>query len=108
MTPHLTSVENIVITILFHWLGEDRNNRTFDEYMAIGCRVPKIEAVHAYVNEQLKRLAESGKQPYGICDFRTEDRRIWYRDFPRSVSREPVRTALHKFFLRDRCFLTSD
>jgi hypothetical protein len=34
--------------------------------------------------------------PYGICYFKAGDRYPWYEDFPTSLSREIVRTALLK------------
>jgi hypothetical protein len=52
MNRFLTSKENIVVNLLFESLGEVRCNRTMREYMAIAQRVPKIEAVHAYVNQR--------------------------------------------------------
>ena len=98
MTPFLASKENIVINLLFAWLGESRYNRTYQEYIAIAARVPKVEAVFAYVNQCLEEMAASGHAPFQICYFHIEDRYPWYADFPTSLSRETVRTALKKFW----------
>ena len=31
MSPFLTSKENIVVNLIYEWLGESRINRTFDK-----------------------------------------------------------------------------
>ena len=95
-----TSKENIVIDMVFDWLGESRFNRTQAEYEAIIARVPKDEAVHAYVNQKLQELANRGIVPYEICYFKRGDQNHWYEPFPTSLSRETVRTALIKSGLR--------
>jgi hypothetical protein len=96
MSPFLTSKENIVANLIYQWLGESRDNRTDDEYMEIASRFPTIEACHAYVNQRLRKMAEAGFAPYQICYFKAGDRYPWYEDFPTSLSRETVRTALLK------------
>jgi hypothetical protein len=50
MSPFLTSKGNIVLTLLFGWLGESRFNRTMKEYIAIAVEIPKVDAVHSRVN----------------------------------------------------------
>jgi hypothetical protein len=95
--PFLTPVEEIIIDLVFDWLGESRINRKFDEYVAIAHRFPKVDAAHAFVNERLERIAKVGRAPYEICDFRPGDASRRYRPFPTSVSREVVRTAIKKF-----------
>jgi hypothetical protein len=42
MTPFLTSKENIVVNLIYQWLGESRTNRTYDEYMEIASRFPTV------------------------------------------------------------------
>jgi len=100
MNPFPTSKEDIVIDLVFGWLGESRINRTQAEYEAIIARVPKDEAVHSYVNQKLRELAQRGVVPYEICYFKHGDRHPWYQSFPTSLSRETVRTALTKSGLR--------
>jgi hypothetical protein len=92
----LTSKENIVINLVSEWLGESCINRTLNEYAAIAKRIPKIEAVHAYVNQRLREMADARFAPYQISYFRLGDRYPWYADFPKSISVETVRTALKK------------
>jgi hypothetical protein len=96
MSPFLTSKENIVANLIYAWLGESRFNRTYDEYMDIASRFPKVAACHAYVNEQLRKMSEAGFASYQICYFRAGDRYPWYEEFPLSLSTETVRTALLK------------
>jgi hypothetical protein len=94
-----TPKENIVLDLLFEWLRESRFNRTMQEYIAIAARVPKTEAVHAYVNQRLREMATGGFAPYQICYFKAKDRHPWYAPFPTSLSIETVRTTLKKFGL---------
>jgi hypothetical protein len=104
MSPFLTSKENIVANLIYEWLGESRTNRTYDEYMEIASRFPKLAACHAHVNERLREMAEAGSAPYQICYFKAGDRGIWYADFPTSLSMETVRTALLKMGMpQNRC-----
>jgi len=74
MSHSLTSKENIALNLIFEWLGESRINRTFDEYAEIASRLPKLEALHAHVNQRLREIAETGSAPYEICYFRAGDR----------------------------------
>ena len=96
MSPFLTSKENIVVDLIYDWLGESRINRTYEDYMEIASRFPKVEACHAYVNQRLREMADAGNAPFEICYFKAGDRYIWYKDFPTSLSRETVRCALLK------------
>jgi hypothetical protein len=102
MSPFLTSKENIAVNLIYEWLGESRINRTYDEYMEIASRFPKLEACHAYVNQRLREMAQKGIAPYGICYFKAGDRYPWYEDFPTSLSQETVRTALLKMAMPKR------
>jgi hypothetical protein len=96
VSPFFTSKENIVVNLIYAWLGESRFNRTCDEYMEIASRFPKVAACHAYVNQRLREMAEAGCVPYQICYFKAHDQYPWYENFPTSLSMETVRTALLK------------
>jgi hypothetical protein len=98
VTPFPSSKENIVINLLFEWLGESRSNRTLREYAEIAVRVPKVEALYEYVNQRLGEIAAAAQAPYQLSYFKAGDRDPRYADFPRSLSRETVRTALKKFW----------
>jgi hypothetical protein len=97
MNRFLTPKEEIVINLVFAWLGESRTFRTMKEYIAIALRIPKNEAVHAYVNQRLREIAKAGSAPYEICYFKLGDRYPLYVNFPTSLSIETVRKALKKF-----------
>jgi hypothetical protein len=94
MSPFPTSKENIALDLIFAWLGESRYNRTFDEYREIARRLPKLEALHAYVNQRLRQMADVGYAPYQICYLKKGDRYHWYEQFPTSLSITTIRTAL--------------
>ena len=96
MDQFLTSKQRIALNIIFAWLDESPFNRTIQEYRDIAARLPKLEAMHARVNEVLQRMADAKTAPYEICYFRPDDRAIYYVPFPTSLSRETVRRALHK------------
>src|SRR4051812_49639717 len=101
MSKFLTSKEEKVITLIFEWLGESRINRTYNEYMAIAARIPKLEACVAHVNQRLAEIAPK-MLPFCICHFQAGDRSIRWAHFPRSVSKETVRTALIKSGMRPK------
>ena len=96
MAQFLTSMENIALNLIFEWLGESRNNRSFKEYMEIAWRLPKLAALCAYVNQRLREIAAAGEAPYEICYFRKGDANVWYEPFPKSLSITTVRNALVK------------
>jgi hypothetical protein len=100
MSRSLTPKENIVVDLIYGWLGESRDFRTYDEYMEIASRFPKVAACHAYVNERLRKMAEAGFAPYEICYFKAGDLYPWFEEFPTSLSMETVRTALLKMGMR--------
>jgi hypothetical protein len=86
MSPFLTSKENIVVNLIYEWLGESRINRTYDEYMEIASRFPKLAACHAYVNQRLREMADAGNAPFdGICYFKVGDRYPWYEELSNLV-----------------------
>ena len=97
MSDFLTSKEHIAIKLVFEWLGEAPANRTLAEYIAIARRLPKLAALHAYVNQRLAEIANAEQAPYTICYFKPGDAFPWIADFPRSLSMETVRTAIKKF-----------
>lgn len=92
-----TSVENIVLNLIYEWLGESRFNRTSEEYSSIKARLSTItiEACHAYVNQRLSEFAKAGTPPFdAISYFKPGKSGVWYKPFPKSISMETVRTAL--------------
>jgi hypothetical protein len=100
MNPFLTSKESIALNLVFGWLDESRFNRSMEEYIAIARRLPKLDALHSYVNQRLKQFAKMGYAPYEICTFKKGDRYYRYEKFPTSLSKETVRKALVKSGMR--------
>jgi hypothetical protein len=94
--PFLTSKENIVIDLALEWGKESRFNRTKEDYLAIARRLPKLDALHAWVNQRLAEIAKAKAAPYNICYFKVGDRWPRYEPYPTSLSKETVRTALIK------------
>jgi len=102
MTRGPTSTQNIAINLIFEWMGEERYNRTYEEYMNIAKRLPKITAAHAYVNQRLREFAERGNRPFdAICYFRAGDRKPRYAPFPTSISEETIRKGLEEMGMRE-------
>ncbi|MGD9920369.1 MAG: hypothetical protein AB7V13_02835 [Pseudorhodoplanes sp.] len=90
-----TSYENIALNLIFEWLGESRYNRSSEEYGTIAARIPSLDACHAYVNQRLQEFKLNGTRPFdGICRFKAGDKIVRFEEFPESMSRETVRTAL--------------
>jgi hypothetical protein len=96
MGRFLTSKENIALNLIFEWHGESRYNRTPGEYLAIALGLPKLAALHAYVNQRLQEIAAAGRAPYLICYFKKGDGHLWFERFPESLSMTTVRNALGK------------
>jgi type II secretory pathway component PulM len=95
MGHSLTSEENIALRLIFEWLDawEPPINRTFEAYAA---HLPKLAALHAYVNQRLQEMAKAGDAPYEICSFKAGDKYWRYKQYPTSVSITTVRNALVK------------
>ena len=77
MSPFLTSKENIVVNLIYEWLGESRINRTFDKYMEIASRFPKVEACQRKVRRNAAlRFAKRRLQAMLLSKFATLMREI--------------------------------
>jgi hypothetical protein len=59
----LTSSENVALNLIFASRGESRFNRTPEDYRRIAAGLPKVEALHAEVNEHLRDMAAAGYAP---------------------------------------------
>jgi hypothetical protein len=51
-----TPIQNIALHLIFAVMGEDRINRTYDEYMAIAARLPPLKELTFKVNRMLQEL----------------------------------------------------
>ena len=100
MSKYLTSKEDLAVDLIFHCVGESRYNRTIEEYAAIAAKLPPLKVLHGYINDLLKKCADTGQAPYEICYFQKGDRHIWYQEFPKELSIETVRNAERKSGMR--------
>jgi hypothetical protein len=71
-----------------------------EEYISIARRLPKLEALHAYVNQRLRQFANAGYAPYEISTFKKGDQYYRNEKFPTSLSKETVRRAMVKSGMR--------
>jgi|SRR6185437_1156358 len=103
----LTPREGIALDLIFDRLGESRFNRlqtafaTKYKYILVALRTPKLTAVHADVNQKLRKMADAGYSPFEICTFKRGDRHYRYERFPTSLSLETIRKAWKKSGMRD-------
>ena len=80
---------------IIHCVGESTYNRMTDEYAAIAAKLPPLTVLHGYINDLLKKCADTGQAPY-----EKGDRHIWYQEFPKELSIETVRNAERKSGMR--------
>ncbi len=95
----LTPFQNITLSLVFAVMGERRNNRTYDEYMAIAARLPPLKKLTFQVNRLLQQLHKCNEECGGlilpeICRFKAGDERIIYEPYPTKISSETVRETL--------------
>lgn len=92
---HLTHIENIALDLVFEAVNEERINRTAFDYLGIAVMLPPLDDLHHMVNQQLRqRICSSSYSVREICRFKAGDRVIKYEPYPRSISRETIRSAL--------------
>jgi hypothetical protein len=93
-----TPIQEIAINLIFAVMGEERINRTYDEYMAIAARLHPLKVLTFEVNRLLQELHRcngcNGVRLPQLCRFKAGDQRITYEPYPKVISSETVRTAL--------------
>jgi hypothetical protein len=95
----LSSIQNITLSLIFAVMGERRNNRTYDDYMAIAAALPPLKELTFQVNRLLQQLHKCNDEcgwfilPE-ICRFKAGDERIIYERYPTKISYETVRETL--------------
>ena len=93
-----TAIQDIALNLVFTVVGEQRINRTQQEYAVIAAKLPPLKVLTFKVNETLRRIHE--RSDYleiplpQICRFKAGDKRYSYEDYPRQISCETVRAAL--------------
>ena len=102
MHPNRKPVEELAVDLLFESFGENRYNRTPEEYEYLCSLIPNLKQAHYRVNQQLKKRHEEGKfRNRAICDFKGGDKVPIYRPYPETISIETIRIALIKLGFRD-------
>ncbi|UPJ74512.1 hypothetical protein [Bradyrhizobium sp. 187] len=95
------SLQELAVDLLFDTLGEDRYNRSPQEYERLASLIPHIKEAHHRVNERLEQLQKTGQQPYSaICYFKAGDVAPRYVPFPTKISAETLRKGLIAIGLR--------
>jgi hypothetical protein len=93
----MTSKENLALNLIYDWLGiTPKPVRSFEEWEEIAGRIPKLEALHAYIDDRLRAWDQGEIAKYEICYFKAGDRYPHYEDFPTSISKSTIRSALVK------------
>ncbi len=93
--------QNLVIDLLF---GRERFNKSSAEYQdqIEQMRLRPFKVIVEDVNDRLNDIWGSGRRlPFAkSCDFKAGDRAIFYREFPRKISKETIRSALIEYGYR--------
>jgi hypothetical protein len=101
-----TQIQNIALDLIFAVMGEERINRTYDEYMAIAARLPPLKELTFKVNRLLQQAHQSNNECNGfvlpqLCRFKGGDKRIVYEPYPKTISYETIREALEVAGMRE-------
>ena len=95
MANHLTASEDLALQLISEWLGESFRNRTLEDYRAIADKMYKLDALHMYVSKRWAELWDIGYfDKTLILTIHPSDGHSYYTKYPRSISRETIRTAL--------------
>jgi hypothetical protein len=106
-----TPIQNLALNLAFSVLGErktgeNRNNRTQQEYADITARLPPLKTLADQVNHALRELHKCngcmGIRLPQICRFKAGDERYEYEELPSQISDETVRAGLEVAGMRPR------
>jgi hypothetical protein len=86
--------QNLAVSLVFEVMGEERYNRTMEEYEQIKARLPLLKILLHEINEKLAEWHKNGRMLGAICDFNASDLAIHYRPYPRKISMETLRSGL--------------
>jgi hypothetical protein len=93
-----TPIQDIALNAIFAVMGEERINRSHEEYMDIAARLPPLKVLKSKVDERLQHLHRcsgcNGVLLPEICRFKAGDRIITYEPYPKKISHQTIRTAL--------------
>jgi hypothetical protein len=89
-------LEELALDLLFESYGEDRYNRSTEDYERLRSHATSLKVAHFRVNEELKKENSEGRQRYSaICRFRAGDISPRYEPYPTSISIDTIRNALN-------------
>lgn len=91
--PRPMPLEELAVNLLFKALGEDRYNRSPQEYANLISLIPPLKEAIYLVNQGLQELIESGQQ-HEICYFQPGDLAPRYIPFPSKISVDTLRKGL--------------
>jgi hypothetical protein len=88
-------LEELSLDLLFESYGEDRYNRSAEDYAYLSTLVTNLKDALFRVNQRLAQYKRSGKPRWsGICYFRAGDLTPRFKPFPESISMQTIRSAL--------------
>jgi hypothetical protein len=100
-----TPTQDIALNLVFVVMEEERNNRTYGEYMAIAARLPSLKVLTFKINQLLQQLHNcngcNGRLLPELCRFKAGDERINYEPYPKTISYQTVRSALEILGMRE-------
>jgi hypothetical protein len=89
-------LEELALDLLFESYGEDRYNRSTEDYARLIALVPRLKKAHFRVNKTLQAELSSGQQRWSaIVRFKAGDAAPRYEPFPNSISIDTIRNALN-------------
>lgn len=89
-------LEELALDLLFESYGEDRYNRSTEDYARLSAMVPSLKEAHFRVNQALRNEISSGQQRWSkICRFKAGELSPRYEPFPSSISVDTIRNALN-------------
>jgi hypothetical protein len=94
-------LEELAVDLLFAALGEHRYNRSAQKYAHLRSIIPPLKQAHYLVNQQLKKLNETGMEWYEIWYYKPGDLAPVCKPFPTSISLPTVRNGLGTIGFRD-------
>jgi len=100
-----TPIQDIALNLAFVVMEEERNNRTYGEYVAIAARLPPLKVLTFRINQLLQQLHKcngcNGALLPQLCRFKAGDQRIDYESYPKAISYQTVRSALEILGMRE-------
>lgn len=89
-------LEELALDLLFESYGEDRYNRSTEDYARLIALVPPLKVAQFRINKALQAELSSGQQRWSaIVRFKAGETAPRYEPFPSSISIGTIRNALN-------------